>query len=1430
MEGHAEVKYPGAAQQHADVGSGLQREQLEFVLRGQGSALLGNSIVAVAAVAVLWGSLPNRLISIWLAITLAVNLVRHAMNNLQVEGRILKGMPEVTFHVLAGGAFTSGCLWAILPFVLRNMDSSAASLLLFMIAGVTAGAVARGVGYAWGAIAFAVPLLSVVMVKLIVAGDMRYYVGAATVGLYFLFLMGSAFASEKSLKEMIRIKQEAVVASHSAQLYQAAMENAPFGMFIATPDLKIVNVNSAFCRMFLCAPEDAYADGIRKFTFPEDMPAMMESYRKLLDGEVDRTSIEKRNLRKNGEVFWAYTERTLLRDRETGAPSFVIVQIEDVDQRKRAENELAGAIRRQRLAVEIAGLGEFHFDPKSGSAIWSDRLYEIFGVERETFDCSIASWISAIHPDDRERVAGEANPDNVKPQSAGIFRTSYRIVRPSGDIRHVKMASIPDFGADENATSIIGVVADVTNEVEYTQALEREKAELAKALARAQIATEIAEFGVYEFDIKSGEMSWDERLFNIFGLDPRSVEPSRDIWRELIHPNDRERVIEEINSAASDKAPSRITYRVVRPSGEVRHLRTGSSYILGPEGNAATVLGVTWDITDQVLLVEMIDHERSLHAATLRSIGDAVIRTDSEGRIRYMNRAAEEISGVKSEEITNVHFMACFDLEGKDGEIIDLLGSADDAARFLESRQVSCCLTRPSAKPREVEVSTQLLRGPSGLITGSVIVIRDVTELRESQAAVVESEKLFRIALEHAPVGLSVVDEEGRYSFVNRALANISGYPATKMIGRPVSDFLCSKDPLANDIVRFRKEFDSDRDNIEFEKVSTRSSGEDVRLRINVRRVRDDTGRVLYSVSQVQDITAETRRIEELHEAKELAQVTVSSASEGIVRTDADGRITLCNAVASGLVGMKIQDCIGQTFDDVFRLAKGVDETPVNDPTAKVLRDGKPVRLNSSLRLQRADGTSRRVNTSVAPLLGTDKHVNGTVVIIQDATEVAQLTDRLLRQAYTDELTGLANRRAFEEQLEIAVRDVKRRRARSYLLLLDLDHFKIINDSCGHAVGDRVLREVSSIFLSHVRKSDIVARLGGDEFAIIMHGADDQAASRTTDDIISAVSDYRLYHDGKTFQVGVSIGITAIEKNSDTSSIAIQADTACYAAKNMGRGRSYFYRSDDAAIRDATQAINWFQRIQNGLNKGLFRVFLQDIVSSDRETVGYEALIRLVEGGKVIAPGAFIEAARRHGLMPKLDRFMFENVISILNRERSDGSYSERKYISVNLSPASVADRSFRDWLRNALKENKGICGSLWVELTETDRLQWTDDEVGFLSDIKSAGARVLLDDFGTGYNSFDILKKFPFDGVKLDHSVVKDIANSPIDRALVAASRRISREYKLDVIAEGIEFEDDFKYLSKFGIKKYQGFLFDKPEDAAEKVTKRRKALSNTA
>jgi diguanylate cyclase (GGDEF)-like protein/PAS domain S-box-containing protein len=550
---------------------------------------------------------------------------------------------------------------------------------------------------------------------------------------------------------------------------------------------------------------------------------------------------------------------------------------------------------------------------------------------------------------------------------------------------------------------------------------------------------------------------------------------------------------------------------------------------------------------------------------------------------------------------------------------------------------------------------------------------------------------------------------------------------------------------------------------------------------------------------------------------KQRAQTILASIGDAVISLDRDGRIAYMNAAAEQLTGCALAQAEGRAFEQLFSIVDEHSEANVVSPVQQILagqEDGDYAKL-----VVRPDGSKVAVNLVGTPIQERGL-VSGVVMVLHDMTRERQFVASLSWQASHDALTGLANRREFEYRLAQLLARMLRQAGRHALMFIDLDQFKLVNDTCGHAAGDELLRKVCQELQLHLREGDTLARLGGDEFGVILENCPTEAALRVAEALRKSVQDLRFAWGGRLFSVSASIGLVQIPPG-QTSLVELlrTADLACYSAKERGRNRVHAYQPDDSELSLRVGEMSWVQRIHRALEENRFRLYAQPIVPlHGGEDGGHvEILLRLQdEAGELIAPGTFIPAAERYGLMPQIDRWVVRHTLAALAQFHAEHPHAPALHCAINLSGASIGDRDFLDFIREQLASQPVVPQAICFEITETAAIANLVDATHFINELKALGCRFSLDDFCAGMSSFMYLKHLPVDYLKIDGSFVRDLLDDPIDRAMVEMINQIGHVMGKRTIAEFVETAEVLEALRELGVDFAQGYHLGKPQPFA--------------
>ncbi|VAW93020.1 diguanylate cyclase/phosphodiesterase (GGDEF & EAL domains) with PAS/PAC sensor(s) [hydrothermal vent metagenome] len=553
-----------------------------------------------------------------------------------------------------------------------------------------------------------------------------------------------------------------------------------------------------------------------------------------------------------------------------------------------------------------------------------------------------------------------------------------------------------------------------------------------------------------------------------------------------------------------------------------------------------------------------------------------------------------------------------------------------------------------------------------------------------------------------------------------------------------------------------------------------------------------------------------------LNKEKNRAIVTLHSIGDGVITTNLHSQVESINSAAEILTGWTYNKAKNKNINDLCRFIHDSDYKEIENPVDKTLLQSIVIHSNSHDLFMRNDGNEFAVEYTASPIFDINKQVSGSVLVFRDVTEMRALSNRLSYQATHDSLTGLINRHEFEKRLEQTITDSYIENEHHILCYLDLDQFKVVNDTCGHVAGDELLKLIASTLREHVRESDLIARLGGDEFGILLKNCRFKKAKDIIKNTKKAINDLRFVWDDKSFNVGLSIGVVRINKHSgNISKILSAADTSCYIAKDEGRNRFHVYEDDDDTLIKRQGEMQWVHRINHALENDKFVLFFQTIEQLQNNTNSFhlEILVRLQNNdGKIVPPMAFLPAAERYDLMTAIDRWVISNTLknfTVLGDEING-------IIAINTSAQSLSDDKFLDFLTSEINKSSIDPSKLCFEITETSAITNLSLAMDFFASLKKIGCKFALDDFGSGLSSFAYLKNMPVDYLKIDGSFIRDIVDDPIDLAFVESINQIGRVMGIKTIAEYVENEQIYNLIKKIGIDYGQGYHLSHPEPLA--------------
>lgn len=556
---------------------------------------------------------------------------------------------------------------------------------------------------------------------------------------------------------------------------------------------------------------------------------------------------------------------------------------------------------------------------------------------------------------------------------------------------------------------------------------------------------------------------------------------------------------------------------------------------------------------------------------------------------------------------------------------------------------------------------------------------------------------------------------------------------------------------------------------------------------------------------------------DELFHEKERAIVTLESIGDSVITTDLHGIITQLNPVAQRITGWSNEEAEGFPFGDMISLISEVTQQPISDPVAQVLSQNGIVNFSSQTVLINRIQQEYAIEGTASPIRNRENKIIGIVIVLHDVTCTRELSKKIAYQASHDPLTDLHNRVIFEEYLRQLLDDAKEQHHEHVLFYLDLDRFKIVNDTCGHFAGDQLLKQAASTMKQKIRQMDIIARLGGDEFGIILTNYPFSQAYEMGEKIRQAIHDIHFLWDDKIFSIEVSIGAVSI--NSECKNVEYLlglADQSCYMAKEKGGNRIHFFLDDDSEFSERWGEMQWISVINQAFAENGFCLYVQPIIAIDsrNKKEHNELLIRLRDNNKrIILPSLFLPAAQRYNMMTAIDRWVIEYYLDFYEKNYQGIPVENIPVFNMNLSGSSLNDDHFVKFIKEILITYRIPPNVICFEITESIAINNYNKAIQFINEIKSMGCLFALDDFGIGLSSFNYLKQLPIDYIKIDGALIQNLLDNPLDCTIVESINQIGHMLGIRTIAEVVENEAVFEVIKKIGIDYCQGFWFGKPQ-----------------
>lgn len=773
---------------------------------------------------------------------------------------------------------------------------------------------------------------------------------------------------------------------------------------------------------------------------------------------------------------------------------------------------------------------------------------------------------------------------------------------------------------------------------------------------------------------------------------------------------------------------------------------------------------------------------------------------DEAGRVASWSAGAT--LGYSTEDIVGVLHVCLF--------APDAIAAGEPDRLLDEARRTGCAAVqgwrlRKDGTRLWARTVMHALRDDSGVPKGFAMITHDLGDVRQLDDPLLQSDLRFRTVMEHSAVAMAVVGLDGQWLQVNGAICELLGYSADELttltfqqVTHPLDldgDLLLLDDLVAGRVPSYR-----------LEKRYLRKDGTIVWGLLAVALVRDALGQPQYFISQVQDISHLKEVEAELYEQRDRLQVTLYSIGDGVITTDVEGRIEFMNPVAESMTGWNLEEVIGKPHELVFKIVHSESGDPLDSPVKACLAERRTYYLHDRSVLLNRHGGRCDIQDSTAPIRALDGQIIGAILVFQDITKVRSMQRELEFKALHDVLTGLPNRRKFESVLGDSLQEARSAGVEHALCYLDLDRFKEVNDSAGHAAGDQLLRMVTEVLCKAVRSGDLVARLGGDEFVMILFRCPHEKARKIAQGMLETLAALHFPWEGGVHAITASMGLTRIHAQSGSvANIVREADIACYAAKRTGRNSVCSYSGEQTGQGVQQRELDIAEDVRQALLDDRFCVHLQRMLATTVEAQQrFEVLVRMVDrAGNLVLPAAFIEATEQRGLISEVDSWVLRE---ILERRAPDLMRITDLRLCINLSAHSLNDEAFFARFVELIEQSPLPASALTIEISESALINNMLASGSMIEKIHAMGCSIALDDFGTGFSSFRFLRTFRVEYLKIDGSLTSNVHRNPVDEAIVRSINEIAHQVGTRTVAKCVESSETLERVRSLGVDFTQG------------------------
>ena len=883
-----------------------------------------------------------------------------------------------------------------------------------------------------------------------------------------------------------------------------------------------------------------------------------------------------------------------------------------------------------------------------------------------------------------------------------------------------------------------------------------------------------------------------------------------DIWPERLarrYRNDDQEVMRT-------QRRKRVEEPLVDKDNSERIIETIKTPIFDENGKVIGTTGIARDITERKQTELALHQSEQRYRRLVESLPAIFYRYSSRDGASYWSPQAESILGYSERDLQENAFLWHDSIHKEDLPMVDKAiaglsaGVPIDLVYRIRDKKGNWLWFNDRSLGEE-----QL--GDEVIVDG---IAFDITGLKSAEQALNESERKYRLLVENQTDMVVKVDLKGRFQFVSPSYCRVFGKAEAELIGKTFMPLVHEHDRRST-VQAMEALYQPPHECYVEQRAKTAVGWR--WLAWADKAVLDEAGEPVSIVGVGRDITAQKALEAALLREREKALVTLHSIGDAVITTDQKGIVEIINPIAETLTGWSAHEVVGQPLSEFFRVIDESTRKPVRDLAERCLSAGKIVSLPDHSILVSRSFNEFAIEASAAPISLGEDEVLGVVLVFKDVSEARRLSRQVSYQATHDALTGLINRAELERRLNRVLDTARNESTQNAFCYLDLDQFKLVNDTCGHVAGDELLRQLGRLLEQHIRKRDSLARLGGDEFGLLIEHCSIEEAKVIGENLIAVVGDFGFPWEDHSFKIGVSIGLVAVNRESrNLGDVLRAADSACYIAKEQGRNRLHVHQEDDEELAKRYGEMQWAVRIPRALEDDRFQLYFQEILPIQQQQHGdgghYELLLRMEdEKGELVMPGAFLPAAERYNLSDKLDRWVITQIFRWFQRHPEHRDHLS--LCSINLSGLSLNNKAFLKFIIAELDAARINPQKICFEITETVAIANLSSAIGFISSLRELGCHFALDDFGSGLSSFAYLKNLPVDFLKIDGLFVKDILDDPMDRAMVKSINEIGHVLGKKTIAEFVENSAILENLREIGVDYAQGYGVGRPRPIDE-------------